>query len=238
VNIYGKGGIEKQLYSYNAFSAGSTTTYAPVIMNDYYGYTTAMVVQNMGTSTANVTITYSDAGTASDWSGTIAAGSAESFYAPDYGIPTGLLLGAKVVSDQDVAVIVNESTATNRAAAYNGFAAGSTGARAPVIMNSYYRLNSSVTCQNIGSSSATMTISYAGTGAPSGSFAPQAGNPVAVDASGMFYQPDHISTANFVGSATVTSDQPIVCVVNQNMDMAPEVTQDADYLYAYNGIVD
>jgi hypothetical protein len=237
VNIYGKAGYDGQLYSYNAFSAGSTTAYAPVIMNNYYGYYTALVVQNMGTATANVTITYSDAGTGSDWSGTIAAGAAESHYAPSYGIPTGQLLGAKVVSDQPVAVIVNESTNKNRAAAYNGFAAGSTGARAPVVLNNYYRLNSSVTCQNIGTSSATMTISYAGTGAPGGSF-PSSPASVPPDGVGLFYQPSHISTANFVGSATITSDQPMVCVVNQNMDMSPEKDQVMDQLYAYNGIVD
>jgi hypothetical protein len=238
VNIYGKGGSEGTLFSYNAFSAGSTTVYAPIIMNNYFGYTTAMVVQNMGASTANVTITYSDAGTASDWSGTIAAGSAESFYAPAYGIPTGQLLAAKVVSDQDVAVIVNEQTTYNRAGTYNGFAVGSTSARAPVVMNDAYRWNSSVSCQNIGSSPATMMISYSGTGAPPGSFAPSGGNPVAVDAVGLFYQPDHIATPTFIGSATVTSDQPIVCVVNQDQNMAPENTQTMDQLYVYNGVVD
>jgi hypothetical protein len=107
-----------------------------------------------------------------------------------------------------------------------------------VVMNSYYKYNSSVSCQNIGTSSATMTISYSGTGAPAGSFAPSGGNPVAVDAVGLFYQPDHIATAGFIGSATVTSDQPIVCVVNQDQNMAPENTQTMDQLYVYNGVVD
>jgi len=237
VNIYGKGGSEGTLFSYNAFSAGSTTAYAPVIMNNAWGYTTALVVQNMGTSTANVTITYSDAGTVSDWSGTIAPGSAESFYSgdPALNIPAGQLLGAKVTSDQPVAVIVNEQTTYNRAGTYNGFAAGSTTARAPVVMNNLARWNSSVTCQNIGTGPATMTISYAGV---SGTFDPQGGNPVAADDVGLFYQPDHITTPDWIGSATITSDQPIVCVVNQDQNMAPESTQVMDQLYVYNGVVE
>ena len=238
VNIYGKGSSDGTLFSYNAFSSGATTVYAPIIMNNYYGYTTAMVVQNMGASTANVTITYSDAGTGSDWSGTIAAGSAESFYAPSYGIPTGQLLAAKVVSDQDVAVIVNEQNGYNRAGTYNGFAAGSAGASAPIVMNSYYNWNSSVTCQNIGASAATMTISYKGTGAPSGSFAPQGGNPVAAGAGGLFYQPSHVTTLTWSGSASISSDQPIVCVVNYDQNMAPQNSQNMDQLYVYNAVVD
>ena len=240
VNIYGKAGSDGTLFSYNAFSAGSTTVYAPIIMNDYYGYTTAMVVQNMSTSTANVTITYSDAGTASDWSGTIGPGEAKSFWSGDasFNIPPHQLLGAKVVSDQDVAVIVNEQNGYNRAGTYNGFAAGSTGASAPSVMYHYANWNSSVTCQNVGASAATMTISYSGTGAPSGDFAPQAGNPVAVDDVGMFLQSDHIVTENWSGSATVTSTQPIVCVVNYDQNMAPQSTQNMDQLYVYNAVVD
>ena len=148
------------------------------------------------------------------------------------------MLAAKVVSDQDVAVIVNESTTYNRAGTYNGFAVGSTGARAPVVMNDAWRWNSSVSCQNIGSGSATMTISYTGTGAPAGSFAPSAGNPVAASDVGLFYQPDHIATSSFIGSATITSTEPIVCVVNQDQNMAPESTQTMDQLFVYNGVVD
>lgn len=239
VNIYGIVGTanEGTLFSYNAFAAGSTTAYAPVIMNAYYGYDSALVVQNMGTAAANVTITYSDAGTASDWSGTIDPGAAISHYSPAYNIPAGALVGATVTSSQPVAVIVNEQTTYNRAGTYTGFPSGAMGSRAPVVMNSYYKWNSSITCQNIGTGVADMAISYAGTGAPTGTFAPQQGTAVAVGGVGLFYQPDHITTASWVGSASITSDQPIVCVVNQDQNMAPDNTITMDQLYAYNGIV-
>lgn len=241
VNIYGITGTSNDgtLFSYNAFSAGSLTAYAPVVMNAYYGYITALVIQNMGSADASVTVTYSDAGTASDWTGTIAPGAASSLYSadPSFNIPAGELLGATITSDQPVAVIVNEQTTYNRAGTYSGFPSGATGARAPVVMNAYYSWNSSITCQNIGTGDASMTIAYAGAGAPAGTFAPQQGTAITAGAVGLFYQPDDITAADWVGSATIASDQPVVCVVNQDQNMAPQSTQSMDQLYAYNGIL-
>jgi hypothetical protein len=234
VNIYGRGAYDGQLYSYNTFASGAQTVYAPVIMNAYYGYNTALVVQNMGSSTASVTITYSDSGSGSDWSGTIDPGGAISHYTPDYGVPAGQLVGAKVISSEDVAVIVNESTGFNRAGTYSGFASGSGTVNAPVVMNSYYFWNSSVTCQNVGSGPANMSISYTDV---SGSYSPEEGSSIAVGDVGLFYQPAHISSLNWIGSAVVTSDEDIVCVVNQDQNGPPYATQSMDQLFVYNGVV-
>ncbi|HID64257.1 MAG TPA: hypothetical protein EYP49_16180 [Anaerolineae bacterium] len=230
VNIYGKGPYDDQLYSYNPFSSGSTVAYAPVIMNAYYGYNTALVIQNMGTSDAQVTITYSE-GTVKNT--TIAPGAADSRYTPLEGLATGLLTGAKIecTNGQPIVVLVNESTDKNRAASYSGFAAGSTTVRAPIVMRRYYKYNTSITCQNIGTADATMAISYGGiagtTTSPS----------VPMNGIYMFYQPtDPLLTDNFIGSATITSAENIVCVVNEDMNEPPERDQIMDQLYAYNGI--
>ncbi|HEY76439.1 MAG TPA: hypothetical protein G4O00_09705 [Thermoflexia bacterium] len=230
VNIYGRGPYDDQLYSYNPFSSGSTVAYAPVIMNNYYGYNTALVIQNMGTADANVKITYSD-GTVKYT--TIPPGAADSRYTPLEGLATGLLTGAKIESTngQPLAVLVNESTDKNRAASYSGFTSGSTTVRAPIVMRRYYKYNTSITCQNIGTASATMSISYGGisgtTTSPS----------IPVNGIHLFYQPaDSLLSDGFIGSATITSTQPIVCVVNEDMNEAPERDQIMDQLYAYNGI--
>jgi len=230
VNIYGKGPYDNQLYSYNPFASGSTTAYAPVIMNAYYGYNTALVIQNMGTSDANVTITYSE-GTVKNT--TIAPGAADSRYTPGEGLATGLLTGAKVecTNGQPIVVLVNESTDKNRAASYSGVATGSTTVRAPIVMRRYFKYNTSVTCQNIGSAAATMSISYGGiagtTTSPS----------IPVNGTHMFYQlTDTLLTDNFIGSATVTSAENIVCIVNEDQNEPPERDQIMDQLYAYNGI--
>ena len=235
VNIYGRGGSENTLFSYNAQASGSSTVYAPVIMNAYFGYNTALVVQNMGSVAADVTITYSDAGTGSDWTGTIGPGAAQSFYTPASGVPAGELLGAKIVStnNQELAVIVNEQTGFNRAGTYNGFAAGSQSVSVPVVMNGYFKWNSSVTCQNVGSGNANMKIAYSGV---SGEFSPAEGTSISSGKVGLFYQPAHLSTLDWIGSATISSNEDIVCVTNQDQNMPPQSTQKMDQLYVYNGI--
>lgn len=230
VNIYGRGSYDDQLYSYNPFPAGSTEAYAPVIMNDFYGNNSALVIQNLGGINANVTITYSD-GTIKNT--VIAPGAADSRYTPAEGVPVGQLLGAKVEStnSQPIVVLVNESNAYNRAASYSGFAAGTYTVRAPIVMKRYYKYNTSITCQNLGTAAATMTIEYAGiagsTTSPS----------IPVNSTHMFYQPAETSLSDgWIGSATITSAEPIVCVVNEDMNEPPEGTQFMDMLYAYNGI--
>lgn len=227
INIYGRGPNEVELYSYNPFSAGTTEAYAPVIMNDFYGYDSALVIQNVGTETANVTITYSD-GTVKTT--TIEPDQAESRYTPAEGLATGLLTGAKVESDQPIVLLVNESTDMHRAASYSGFASGSTTVRAPIVLRRYYDYNSSVTCQNLGTEATVMSIAYGGISGTTDS--------PSIEPNGihMFYQrTDPLLSDGFIGSATVTADQPIVCIVNQDKDEPPQKFEIMDLLYAYNG---
>lgn len=232
VNIYGKGSADNQLYSYNPFKAGSLTASAPVIMNDYYGYDTALVIQNIGAASANVTVEYTD-GTTDNY--TIAQNSAESIYTPGTTLTAGnTLYGATVTSDQDIVVLVNESNGFNRAASYTGFASGSNEVRVPIVEKRYYGYNSSVTCQNVGAAATTMTIEYAGiattTTSPS----------IAVGGTHLFYQPTDPALAtvapNYISSATITAGDSIVCVVNQDINEGSGATTVMDQLYSYEGI--
>jgi hypothetical protein len=232
VNIYGRGGVAEQLYSYNPFASGSTTAYAPVILNSYYGYNSALIIQNLGTSNADVTITYTDG---TEKTTTIAPGAADSRYTPAEGIPSGAngLWGAEVecTNGQPIVVLVNESTGMNRAASYSGFASGARTVSAPIVMKRYYFYNTSITCQNIGTGPADLSVSYSGV-----SVATSYDN-VPVNSTQLIYQPGESSLSNnWIGSATITSDQDIVCVVNEDMNEAPQVSQSMDQLYAYNAI--
>jgi hypothetical protein len=230
-NIYGGAGtaVDNQLYSYNPVASGSTVAYAPVIMNAFYGYNTALVIQNMGTGDTDYTVTY---GTGDTQTGTIAAGASETLYTPASGIPAGTLTGAKVESSsEDIVVLVNESTDKNRAASYIGFTGGSMTVNAPIVMRRYYEYNTSITCQNLGTASTVMSISYGGisgtTDSPS----------IAPDGTHLFYQPgDPLLTDGWIGSATIMAGQPIVCVVNEDQNEWPKVDQVMDQLYAYEGI--
>ena len=80
VNIYGRGLADNQLYSYNPFASGSRVAYAPIIMNKYYTFDTSMTIQNIGTETTEVTVTY---GTGLEKKYTIAKGNSVALYTPD-----------------------------------------------------------------------------------------------------------------------------------------------------------
>lgn len=241
VNIYGKGTTgtapDAQLYTYNPFTAGATTVYAPLIMNSYYGFNTALVIQNLSSSaTANVTVAYSN-GFSSSY--TIAANSPKSIYTPSEGSGTGLpagntLYAATVTSDQPIVAIVNESSASNnRASSYTGFTSGSKSVSLPIMEKFYYNYDSSVVCQNVDSSAATMKITYAGISSPTTSGSIDKGKVAS------FYQwldPALANVANnWIGSATVTSASNIVCVVNQDLRENGNAAKFLDQLYTYNG---
>jgi len=230
VNIYGRAGADNQLYSYNPFAAGSTTAYAPVIMNAFFGYNTSLTVQNIGASSTPVTVTY---GTGQVQTFNLGANSANQLYTPISGVPSGSLTGVTVVSGgQPIVLLVNESNAYNRAASYSGASSGGTEVRTPIVMKRYFAYNSSVTCQNVGGLSTVMTIDYSSIGpnSASGSIAP--------GGTFLFYQPSEGSLPDgYIGSATITASQPIVCVANQDLNEPPLDTSNQDQLYAYNGII-
>jgi len=201
-----------------------------VVMNNYYGNNTAIAVQNVGTLAANVTITYA---TGQPWSGSIGVNSSESRLTSADGVPTNTLTGATIESTngQPIVVVVNESNNYNRAASYSGFSAGSTTARAPIAMKRYYTYNTSIVCQNIGTAAATMTIKYGGVAGSATS------ESVAIGSTHQFYQPtDTLISDGFIGSATITSAQNIVCVVNEDANEAPYATQMKDFQYSYDAI--
>jgi hypothetical protein len=156
VNIYGKGSVSSQLYSYNAFQSGSTKAYAPLIMHRYYGFNTSLTIQNMGGNPANVTVLYTN-GVSNNY--TIQPGAAEAIYTPGVpGIPAGnTLYGATITSNNNepLAVLVNQSDANGRASSYVGAAAGSTEVRAPTVYRNFYTYESSITCQNVGNAGTT-----------------------------------------------------------------------------------
>lgn len=233
VNIYGKGAADNQLYSYNAFQSGSTKAYAPIIMNNFYGYSTSLVIQNMGTSAATVTVAYTN-GSSDNY--TIQPGAAQSIYSPNE-VPAGnTLYGATVTSTngQPVVVLVNQSDANRRASSYIGFSGGGQEMRAPIVMKNYYTYETSITCQNVGAAATTMTIRYAGvtntTTSPS----------IPVGGTHLFYQGnDPVLNgvgANWISSATITASQAVVCVVNEDKTPAYR-TVVGDFHYSYEGIL-
>jgi hypothetical protein len=235
VTIYGEGPASEQMYSYNPFTGGSTTVYTPVIMNNFYGYNTSLSVQNIGSASTDITVTY---GTGQVQNATLSPNQSIEFYTPVSGIGTGDplgLTGATIVSTgQPIVALVNESNSLNRAASYSGFAAGSTSVYVPSLFRRYYQYNSSITCQNVGSAAATMTLTYAAPAEGSPATGTTTSPSVNPGQTTLFYQPIDPNITDFFSAAgTITSAQPIVCVVNEDQNENPGVF---DLLYAYNGI--
>ncbi|MFC1878502.1 hypothetical protein ACFLZW_01185 [Chloroflexota bacterium] len=246
VNIYGTAAYDGQLYSYNPFPSGTLTSFTPQIMNNYWGYNTSLTIQNVGTGAdADFTVTYYEQGTTYTHTDPYTGvGQYESVvvYHPLSALPAGNthLYGAKISSTNGVPIVamVNESNNYNRAASYSGFPSGSGEQRLPVVFKDYYRWNTSTVCMNIGTGAATMTIEYFGLGVGAPTTSPSIGQYQIYN----FYQPLDPALAavpqpNWIGSAKVTSAQNVVCMVNEDQNMAPEATTAMDQLYSYNGIV-
>jgi hypothetical protein len=215
-----------QLYSYNPFGSGTIVAYAPVLMNGYYGFNTALTVQNLGTASTEVAVSYSDGTVVTK---TVAIGSSTLFYTPNEGVPTNWIGSAKIESDgEPIIAIINEEGTANRAASYSGFAGGGMMANAPIVLKGYYNYSTSITCQNIGSSATDITITYS-----NGATEEVTGVPA--NGTALFYQPNTTGLSDgFNGSAVLTAGQDIVCVVNENQISN---TASEDWLLAYNAIV-
>jgi hypothetical protein len=235
-NNYGLSGTvaANQLYTYDPLATGSTTLYAPLIMNNYYSNNTALTVQNIGSASTDVRVTYS---TGLQSTQTVAPSSSALFYTPGSGLPAGNMnnvgiYSAKIESlgGQPIVALVNQSNPYNRAASTTAFSGGTTTVGAPIVLKRYYNFNTSVTCQNIGSAATNMTITY-----NNGASSTQ--NSIPANGTALFYQPNESGLPNgFNGSATITSSgQPIVCVVNQDQNEGSFATTNFDMLDAYEG---
>jgi hypothetical protein len=198
-----------------------------VVMKNYYGYSTALTVQNLGSATANVTVTY---GTGLTESHTVGVSASYVFYTPNTTLNNGAITSAKVTSDQNIVVLINETGNYLRAASFTAFSAGSMKVSVPIVLKHYYNYNTSITCQNVGSSSTNITATYS-----NGSSETLSG--IAGNGTALFYQPNNASLPNgFNGSATITSSsQPIVCVANEDQSDGAYATTNADQLFSYEG---
>ena len=88
---------------------------------------------------------------------------------------------------------------------------------------------SRITCQNIGTAMTDVTILYSEP-APT---TPTTVEDVPVNGTVLFYQPNSLVPVGFNGSAIITADEDIVCIVNENQVDNPA---SQDWLLAYNAL--
>jgi hypothetical protein len=181
-------------------------------------WSTGIQVQNLGTGTANITLTfYNSAGgaPAGSTNDTIAAGGSKTYF-PVPVVAAGFNGSAVISSDQPVAAIMNLlGNGGAYAGSATGLTAGSTSVSLPLIMRANSGFDTWLNVQNAGNVDTTVTISYkpGSIGSPTTETAL-----IKAGAAHTFDQQTNVALgAKFIGSATVTTNnsQPIVAVVNQ-----------------------
>jgi len=211
----------------------SSVVYAPFLRKNYYGRNSYIAVQNTLDVTATVGVIYIDHNgtelTAAEESAELPPFTSKIFYQSDNSsLPAGFH-GSAIIDGgtTPIAVLVNDanvgtSPLSSGFESYNGFNAssGATKLYLPKLTVNYYDYQSGFQIQNIGSTAATMTITYNFNGSTASKTSPliQPGQAWTVflankSVSGL------PSAMNGSGSAIVTSAQPMVAVVSERNDI-------------------
>lgn len=217
------------LYAYNGFSGGgSTSPVMPLITSNFFKIHTGIQVQNTGTQSTNVTITYTPSGsigTQCTETATIPAGSPATFtinafsFGPSANttctFKQAFVGSAQVTGNstsQPLVAIVNQTNTTSFGSAYNAFDPTTATGKAvmPLIMNDF-GIFTGYSIVNVGTS-ATVTCTYSGLDASHNKVATLAsGQPMDVQTNNANGFPKYIGS----GTCTATSGGALLGVVNQ-----------------------
>jgi len=217
---------------YNAFVDGATSTWVPALYKNYFGFVSSLTVQNIESTMANVTITYSNGVTVTT---TLAPNQAAEFFQPNNPqLPSGNTQGvfsAKIVSDKKIVTLVNiEDKTRGLLASYNGAKNPSPTVLCPVVLKEFYQWFSAQTVQNVGTLATNITITYANGNTrafnnilPNGTV-----NIIELNTTGSVLP----SGSSLAATITSHNGQPLVAVVQQNSNER-NIANPGDYLLSY-----
>lgn len=200
-----------------------TSVMRPVQAQGGVTYSTGIQVQNLESQQASVVLTFHQGSTTYTHSDTIPENGSKTFFPLPGNVPSGFSGAAVVSSDRNVRAVVNQLgtlAGTTFLATTNGFQSGSTQLSLPLIMCNNNGYNTWFSVQNAGTSEAPVFVSYI-----SGASVVASENvPSVLPGAAVVFDQGPSSTgvrcesglpATFVGSAIVTSTQPIVASVMQ-----------------------
>jgi len=246
-----------QFQSYNGFSGGATTLFLPRLVKDYYNYQSGLKVQNVGSADTTVTVTYYFGGsTYMQTSPTLGAGQAWGPYLGDENqLPASMaglsqVTGSAIITSSGGVPIVATANEDNRVdppgrgVTYNAFLSGqeTTTVVFPQVTSKYYGYSGGLQIQNVGSGTATLSVTYSMSGR---SDVTLSGISVAEGASWSLFTPNvdnydsSFNDTDFNGSVVATSDKPIVGIANNSFrwDVDPRYGVNyGDSYSAYNGL--
>ena len=189
-------------------------------------YSSGFQIQNLEADQANVSLQFynQDGTVAASPSYTIAGNSSRTFF-PITDVPSGFNGSLVASSDKNIRAIANlvGSGPANYFASYNGFQGGSTTVSLPLIMCNNSGFDTFFNVQNAGSAAANITINY--TPGSDGASGKSEAATIQPGAAKTFDQATGSATLNcatlqggtlkFIGSAIITSNQPVVASVMQ-----------------------
>jgi len=210
-------------YSGLTDSDADTTVYLPVLFRKYlapdFGWNTNLFVTNLGASDADVTIEYFGGGIVGTVTETATIATSARFQQySNTNLPDGWAGSGKITSDQPIVAVVIEATSSgpnDKATAYAGVPVGTTtqNVSIPFLMKMHVDLwNTNFTIQNAGGAPADVTVTYRGGGLSSPVSVPM----VVTDTVWVSQYWESGLPWGWRGNATVTSDQLIAVVANEN----------------------
>jgi hypothetical protein len=156
--------------SYNAFTTGSNTFYAPSLSRNYFGFISALTIQNVGDTDAAVTVTYSNNSTEQF---TLKPNAARAVLQEiDNDLPAGNTNGSfsatvTTVGGSIVGLVsysrpanLNNGAALGDFASYNCPPVAATSVNVPNVLSNYFGYFTNVTIQNAGNATADITLTY------------------------------------------------------------------------------
>lgn len=217
--------------SYNAFTTGSTTLYAPSLSNNYFGFASALTIQNVDQSaTANVTITYSNGRTETFQ---LTPNAARDFYQPaNTNLPSGNVNGsfsAKVetTGGSIVGLVsysappeLNGGRAVGSFASYNALPTATASVNLPNVLSNYFGYFTNVTVQNAGSETTNITLTYEGGQTWTISNVPANGtaNFIHLNNNGTSILNPLPTRSSVSGTLSSSNSQPLVAVIQHNTE--------------------
>lgn len=147
--------------SYSGVTSGTPTLYIPSLLQNYYGWVSALLIQKLEPGTTNVTVTYSDGAPATLVTLTDAVPSKQ-VYMPNAHPESKFAVFSATVTNSaglDLVAAVNAANGS-QAQTYLGVSGGTSTAGVPSAMKYYYGWVSSWTCQNVGGAATTLNVSY------------------------------------------------------------------------------
>jgi hypothetical protein len=230
--------------SYNGFSQGGSPFYLPILMRNNGGYNTEISVQNAGTSTASVDISFVAGTHGNDYdlpTFTVEPNRAYRVYQGDQTQLGSRFVGsAEITSDEPIVVVVNQINNDNRTLlVYSGFGGGYNRVAVPQVQHQNGGYNTGIQVQNIDPTrTANVEINYSANVAPGGTnFTPGTetatvgpGETAVFNQWGNNHGYNWDAAARYVGSAIVSTTQgDIPLVVNVNVLKGDSPAQAAAY---------